>query len=85
MGGTGILLDGGVMPALTLLAKAALILGFAWTLARAAHRSSAAVRHAIWAASLLAVVVLPLSDPQPNAPRLLRGVRLQTIRTRKAM
>ena len=65
MDGSGILLAGGAMPALTLLAKAALILGMAWTLARIAHRSSAAVRHAIWASALLAVVVLP-----PLAPTL---------------
>ena len=63
MGGSGTLLAGGVMPALTLLAKAALILGMAWTLARIAHASSAAVRHAIWASALLAVVVLPPLAP----------------------
>jgi beta-lactamase regulating signal transducer with metallopeptidase domain len=63
--GAGILLDGGVMPAFILLVKAGLILGFAWTLAHAARRSSAAVRHAIWAVALLSVVVLP-----PLAPAL---------------
>ncbi|HET8656404.1 MAG TPA: M56 family metallopeptidase [Longimicrobiaceae bacterium] len=44
---------------LTVFLKAGLVLGFAWLLVRTAGWASAAVRHGVWAAALVAALALP--------------------------
>ncbi len=56
------MLDGNILLMIDAIAKATILLLAAWLFARISRRSSAAVRHHIWAMAVCGVIVLPVAS-----------------------